>query len=43
MASHPQEVRDETWAAIAEATRAHTGEDGMVRLKNLALVAAGSG
>jgi SAM-dependent methyltransferase len=42
MASHPQEVQDETWAAIAEATRAHGGEDGMVRLKNLALVAAGS-
>ena len=41
MASHPPEVQDETWAAITEATRAHVDDDGKVRLKNLALVAAG--
>jgi SAM-dependent methyltransferase len=42
MASHPPEVRDETWAAITEAVRAHAGDDGKVRMKNLALVAAGA-
>ena len=41
MASHPPETQDETWAAITEAVRAHAGDDGKVRMKNLALVAAG--
>jgi SAM-dependent methyltransferase len=41
MADHPQEVRDETWAAVVEAARSRAGEDGKVHLKNLVLVAAG--
>src|SRR5205809_3211403 len=41
MRSHPQEVQDETWAAITDAIRAHAGDDGKVRMKNLATVAAG--
>jgi len=41
LASHPPEVQDETWAAITEAVRAHAGDDGKVRMKNLVLVAAG--
>jgi enediyne biosynthesis protein CalE5 len=41
MADHPQEVQDETWAAVVEAAREHAGEDGNVHLKNLVLVAAG--
>lgn len=41
MAEHPQEVQDETWAAVVEAAREHTGGDGKVHLKNLVLVAAG--
>jgi ubiquinone/menaquinone biosynthesis C-methylase UbiE len=42
MRSHPQEVQDETWAAITEAVRAHAGDDGKVRMRNLVLVAAGT-
>ena len=38
---HPQEVQDETWAAITEAVGDYV-EDGRVRMENLALVAAGS-
>ena len=38
---HPQEVQDETWAAITEAVGDYV-EDGKVRMENLALVAAGS-
>jgi hypothetical protein len=38
---HPKEVRDETWAAITEATRQVAADDGAVRLSNLALLAAG--
>jgi SAM-dependent methyltransferase len=41
MADHPQEVQDETWAAVVEAARERAGEDGKVHLKNLVLVAAG--
>jgi hypothetical protein len=41
LASHPPDVQEETWAAITEASRAHAGDDGKVRQKNLALVAAG--
>ena len=37
----PQEVQDETWAAITEAVREAAGGDGPVRLANLALLAAG--
>lgn len=42
MASHPQEVQDETWVAITEAVAAHAGGDGTVELKNLVLLASGS-
>jgi SAM-dependent methyltransferase len=41
MASHPPEVQDKTWAAVTEAVRAHTVDDGKVRMSNLAFVAAG--
>ena len=37
----PQEVQDETWAAITEAMREAAGDDGTVRLSNLVLLAAG--
>lgn len=40
LAPHPQEVQDETWAAITEAVRDEAG-DGPVRLASLALLAAG--
>jgi len=38
---HPQEVQDETWAAITEAIREAATDAGAVRLSNLALLAAG--
>jgi enediyne biosynthesis protein CalE5 len=38
---HPQEVQDQTWAAITDAVRQVAAEDGAVRLANLALLAAG--
>ena len=38
---HPEEVQEETWAAITEAVGDYV-EDGRVRMVNLALVAAGS-
>ena len=41
MAPHPQEVQDETWAAITEAIRETTGGGEAVRLSNLVLLAAG--
>jgi len=41
LANHPQEVRDEAWAAVVEAAGAHAGDDGIVRLPNLVLLAAG--
>jgi enediyne biosynthesis protein CalE5 len=41
MRSHPQEVQDETWAAITDAVGAHTDDDGKVRMNNLVLMAAG--
>jgi SAM-dependent methyltransferase len=41
LADRPQEVRDETWQAVAEATRERAGADGKVRLTNQALLAAG--
>jgi enediyne biosynthesis protein CalE5 len=41
LAPHPEDVQEETWAAITEAARAHADEDGRLRLANLALVAAG--
>jgi enediyne biosynthesis protein CalE5 len=41
IAPHPQDVQDETWAAITEAIRAVSKDGGAVRLSNLALLAAG--
>jgi SAM-dependent methyltransferase len=38
---HPQEVRDQTWAAITDAIRQMAADDGAVRLTSLALLAAG--
>ena len=42
MAGHPQDVQDETWAAITEAVAEHASGDGTVELKNLVLLASGS-
>jgi SAM-dependent methyltransferase len=41
MASHPQEVQDETWVAITEAIREAAGDGEAVKLSNLVLLAAG--
>lgn len=41
IAPHPQEVQDETWAAITEAIRDAAGDGEAVRLSNLVLLAAG--
>jgi enediyne biosynthesis protein CalE5 len=41
IAPHPQEVQDETWAAITEAIREVAAEGGAVRLSNLVLLAVG--
>ena len=41
IASHPPEVREETWAAITEAAREASGDGCAVRLSNLVLLAAG--
>jgi SAM-dependent methyltransferase len=41
IAPHPQDVQDETWAAITEAIREAAGDGGAVRLSNLVLLAAG--
>ena len=38
---HPQNVQDETWAAITEAIRQAAAEDGAVRFSNLVLLAVG--
>lgn len=40
IAPHPQEVQDETWSAITEATR-NAADGGAVRFSNLVLLAAG--
>jgi enediyne biosynthesis protein CalE5 len=43
MASHPQEVQDETWAAITEAVASQAAaDDGTVEMTNLVLLASGS-
>ena len=41
MASHPQEVQDETWAAITEAAAEQAAGDGSLELTNLVLIASG--
>jgi SAM-dependent methyltransferase len=38
---HPQEVQDETWAAITEATRLVAADDGAVKLSSVALLGVG--
>ena len=42
LAPFPQEVQDETWAAITEAVGEHAGGDGAITLQNQALMAAGA-
>ena len=42
MADRPQEVQDETWAAITAAVAEHAADDGSVEFKNLVLLASGS-
>ena len=41
MASHPQDVQEETWAAITEAVRDAAGGEGPVSFTNAVLLAAG--
>lgn len=41
LAQFPQEVQDETWAAIGEATREHAGGDAPFSISNQALLAVG--
>jgi SAM-dependent methyltransferase len=41
IAPHPQEVQEETWAAITEAIGETAGDTGTVQLSNLVLLAAG--
>ena len=42
MASHPQEVQEQTWDAITEAAREYVGADGRVSFTNVVLLASGS-
>jgi enediyne biosynthesis protein CalE5 len=42
MASHPQDVQDETWKAITAAVAEVASDDGTVELSNLVLIATGS-
>jgi SAM-dependent methyltransferase len=42
MADQPQEVQDETWAAITAAADERAGSDGSIELKNLVLLASGT-
>jgi SAM-dependent methyltransferase len=41
IAPHPPEAQEETWAAIADATREVAGGDGPLQLSNLVLIASG--
>jgi SAM-dependent methyltransferase len=41
LAPHPQEVQDETWAAITDAAGEQARDDGSVSLTNLVLLASG--
>ena len=41
IAPHPQDVQDETWAAITDAVRQAAADDGAVRFTNLVLLASG--
>jgi hypothetical protein len=41
IAPHPQEMQEETWAAITEAIREAAGDSGAVTLSNLVLLASG--
>ena len=42
IAPHPQEVQDETWAAITAAAAEHAAGDGTLEFSGLVLIAAGS-
>ena len=39
---HPQELQDETWAAITTAAAEHAGDDGSISQENLVLMAVGT-
>ena len=39
---HPQELQDETWAAITAAAEEHAGDDGSISQENLVLMAVGT-
>ena len=41
LAPHPEEVQEETWAAITEAARAESADGGAVTMSNLVLLASG--
>jgi hypothetical protein len=41
VSQHPQEVQQETWAAITEAARERASTDGKLTLSNLVLLASG--
>ena len=41
MAAHPQDVQDETWAAITAAAAERAAADGSLTLKSLVLIASG--
>lgn len=41
LAPHPQDVQDETWAAITEAAQEVAADDGTMAIENLALIAVG--
>ncbi len=41
LAPHPQEMQDQTWTAITEATREAAADSGAVRFSNLVLLAGG--
>ena len=41
MASHPEDVQAETWAAITAAAAEHAGADGRIVMTNLVLLASG--
>jgi SAM-dependent methyltransferase len=42
MASHPEDVQNDTWAAITEAAAEYAADDGSIEMKNLVLIASGS-
>jgi SAM-dependent methyltransferase len=43
IAPHPPDVQEQTWSAITDAVAERAADDGVLRLKNLVLLAAGRG